>query len=277
MRMSLAAGRWFTEADMRSPGGAFVINSAAARRYWPGEKEIGKRITVHRSSQARADFGQPLTGVVIGVVRDVHQFSQDAPPDPEVYVPYTLETWPWGNLVVRTRDGAPSIPALRDAIIAVDPRLIEKGSVGNDRFSVVEESIASRLAPRKLSLSLIGAFAVCALVLAAIGLYGVIAYGVAQRTRELGVRKALGATDRMIASLVFRESLMLTSVGIVVGCAGAWAGARLIRNLLFQTEALDPMVYVPTVLMLLGISMLATYVPARRATRLDPTIAIRGD
>jgi ABC-type antimicrobial peptide transport system permease subunit len=214
---------------------------------------------------------------VIGVVNDVHQTSQDQVPAPEVYVPYTLETWPWGNVVVRARDGGRSIPALRDALAAVDNRLIEKGPSGTDRFGVVERAIDDRLAPRKLSLSLIGAFAGCALVLAAIGLYGVIAYGVAQRTRELGVRKALGATDGMIASLVVRESLILTGIGILVGCGGAWAGARLIRDLLFLSGPVDLTVYMPNVVVLLGFAMLATYVPARRATRLDPTVAMRGD
>jgi predicted permease len=277
MKMTLLAGRWFTEADMRSPGGGFVINDAAAKFYWPGENPIGKRLNLRRSSQVRADFGQPLAGTVIGVVNDVHQTSQEVVPDREVYVPYTLETWPWGSLVVRARDGARSIPVLRDAIAAVDSRLIEKGSAGTERFSTVESVIASRLAPRKLALTLIGAFAACALLLAAIGLYGVVAYGITQRTRELGVRKALGATDGMIASLVFRESLVLTGVGIVVGCACAWEGARLMHDLLFQTEPVDFTVYVPTVVVLLGISLAATYIPTRRATRLDPTIAMRGE
>lgn len=277
MKMSLAAGRWFTDTDMRSPNGGVVINAAAAKFYWPGESAIGKRLTLRRSSQVRADFGQPLAGTVIGVVNDVHQTSQEAVPDREVYVPYTLETWPWGSLVVRTRDGSRSIPKLRDAIAAVDARLIEKGSAGTERFSAVESVIASTLAPRKLALTLIGAFAACALVLAAIGLYGVVAYGITQRTRELGVRKALGATDAMIASLVFRESAILTGVGIVVGCAGAWEGARLIRDLLFQTNPADVSVYAPTVLVLVGIALVATYIPTRRATRLDPTIAMRGE
>ena len=137
--------------------------------------------------------------------------------------------------------------------------------------------MADLLRGRRFILTLLSAFAGVAIVLAVIGLYGVIAYGVAQRTRELGVRKALGATDRMIASLVVRESLILTGIGILVGCGGAWAGARLIRDLLFQTGPVDLTVYLPTVVVLLGIAMLATYVPARRATRLDPTVAMRGD
>ena len=277
MKMSMVTGRWFSDDDMRSPGGSFVVSASMAKQYWPGENAVGRRITVRRSSQARADFGQPLPGVVIGVVADVHQTSQDTPPSPEVYVPFTLETWPWGSFVMRTRDGARSIPRLQQAIAAVDPRLLRAGADGARDFGMVEELIASRIAPRKLSMTLIGAFAGCALVLAAIGMYGVIAYGVSQRTREMGVRKALGATDGMIASLIVRESLLLASAGLAIGCAGAWAGGRLIKGLLFNTPQLDPLAYGATIVLLTAVAMAASFFPARRATRLDPTIAMRGD
>jgi predicted permease len=277
MHMSMAAGRWFTDDDMRSPGGSFVVNAAMAKRYWPGANAVGQRITVRRSSQARADFGQPLPGVVIGVVGDVHQTSQDTPPSPEVYVPFTLETWPWGTFVMRTRDGVRSVPQLQRAIAAIDPRLVRSGAEGAQDFELVADMIASRLAPRKLSMTLISVFAGCALVLAAIGMYGVIAYGVSQRTREMGVRKALGATDGMIASLIVRESLLLAGAGLVLGCAGAWAGGRLIKGLLFNTPQMDPLAYGVTITLLTTVAMAASFFPARRATRLDPTIAMRGD
>jgi len=187
MKMKLAAGRWFDHSDIRSPGGAFVVNQALAKQYWGGENPIGKRITLRRSSQVRPNFGEPLPGVVVGVVRDVHQLRQDIDPEPEVYVPYTLEPWAWGNVVVRTRDPSHTIPALRDAILAVDPQLIERGATGTERFSVVESRVESALAPRKVSMWLIGAFAGCAALLAAIGMYGVVAYGVTRRTQELEV------------------------------------------------------------------------------------------
>ncbi len=277
MRMSLVGGRWFNAADMRSPAGSFVINETMARRYWPGESAVGKRFTAHRSSQARVDFGQPVSGTVIGVVNDVGQFSQDALPAPEVYVPYTLEVWPWVTLVTRSRDGVRAIPAIRRALLDVEPRLVLHGGQASRNFASVETLIAATLEQRRLAMTLIGAFAGCALVLAAVGMYGVIAYGVAQRTREMGVRKALGATDRMIAGLVIRESLALAGVGVAVGCVGAWAAARLIRGLLFDTGPTDPVSYVVTIVLLTAVALLATYVPARRATRLDPTIAMRGE
>jgi putative ABC transport system permease protein len=275
MKMQVAAGRWFDASDIRSPGGAFVVNQTFAKQYWAGENPVGKRMTLRRSSQVRPDFGQPLPGVVIGVVNDVHQIRQDVAPQPEVYVPYTLEPWAWGNIVVRARDARQTIPALRDAILAVDPQLIERGAVGDQRFTVVESQIERSLEPRKLSLWLIGAFAVCALLLAAIGMYGVVSYGITQRTQELGVRKALGATDRSIVVLLINESLLLTAIGVVVGCAGAWAATRLIRGQLFDTPSIDPLAYGATITLLVVVALLATYLPARRAMRLDPTKAMR--
>jgi putative ABC transport system permease protein len=280
MKMSMVAGRWFDDDDVRSPGGSFVINETMARQYWPGASPLGQRITVTRASQGRSDFGQPLPGSIIGVVADVHQKAQDVAPDAEIYVPYTLETWPWGMLIMRARDGKRAIPALVRAIASVDPRLIASGRGGASAFGVFgsfDEMIADSRKPRKLSTSLIAAFAACALALAAIGMYGVVAYGIAQRTREIGVRKALGATDSRIAAQIFRESLLVVVAGVIIGCTGAAAGARLIRALLFHTGVADPSTYVGTIALLAGVSLLATYLPARRATRLDPAIAMRGE
>ena len=277
MKLSMLAGRWFDATDIRSPGGSFVINETMAKRYWPGESAIGKRIVVRRASQARADFGQPLAGSVIGVIHDVHQAGLDVPPDPEVYVPYTLETWPWGSLVMRLGNHEQAIPALRRAISSVDPTLLPTGAAGANAFGSLDRAVAATLEARKLPMTLIAVFAGCALALAAIGLYGVIAFTVTQRTRELGVRKALGATDGMIGALVLRESLALTLVGVVVGCAGAWAGARLIRGLLFDTGPADPVAYLVTTTLLIGVALLASWLPARRATRLDAMAAIRGE
>jgi ABC-type antimicrobial peptide transport system permease subunit len=166
---------------------------------------------------------------------------------------------------------------LRAAVEGVDPRLIEKGPAGNDRLGTFDKAIDDSLGPRKIAISFIGGFAACALILAAIGMYGVVSYGVTQRTRELGVRKALGATDAMIAQLLLRESGTLTGIGIVAGAIGAWFGSRFITDMLFQTGSIDPTVYVPTAFLLAAIALVATYIPARRATRLDPTIAMRGE
>ena len=280
MKITLSEGHWFTDDDMRSPEGAFVVNAALAKRYWPGQTAIGKRVTVRRSSQARPDFGQPLAGSIVGVIDDVHQFGQDAPAEPEVYVPYTLEVWPWVSLVARTGGtsaASATIAALRRAVQSVDPALMEKGQGGDGNFGPVTALLSRNLEPRRFALSLTAVFAGCALVLAAVGLYGVVAYGVTQRTREMGVRKALGATDGMIAVLIVKESMWLTGIGILLGCAGAWGSAHLIRSLLFQTGPADPVAFASTIGVLTIVALVATYLPARRATRLDATIAMRGD
>lgn len=277
MRRPVIAGHWFDQDDMRSPGGRFVVNETMAKQYWPGSSALGQRITVRRASQARANFGEPLPGTIVGVVADIQQGRLDAAPGAEVFVPFTLETWPWGYLLMRTRDGKRSIPALTKAIASVDARLIDADGRGAGEVGAIEDDIAASLRPRKLLMSLIAAFATCALALAAIGMYGVVAYGIAQRTREIGVRKALGATDRHIGALVFRESLLVVVIGVLVGCAGAAAGARLVRQLLFDTGVGDPIAYAGTIALLAGTAVVATYVPARRAMRLDPTIAIRGE
>ena len=277
MRMSVAAGRWFDDTDIRSPGGSFVINETMARRYWAGANPVGQRIVLTRSSQARADFGKPLPGSVIGVVADVYQRRQDVPPEPEVYVPYTLETWPWGMLVVRARDGARVIRALARAVRSVDPRLVAEGAQGEKDFALMEQTVASTLQPRRVSTSVVAAFAAFALALACIGMYGVVAYGISQRTREIGVRKALGATDDAIAGLIMRESLTVIVLGVVIGCAGAFGGGRVIKGMLFNTEIADPWTYAATIVVLVVVAAVATYLPARRAMLLDPVIAMRGE
>ena len=277
MGMSMAAGRWFDAEDIRAPGGRFVINETLARQHWQGASALGQRISLTRASQARADFGQPITGTIIGIVADVHQWGQDIAPAAEVYVPYTLETWPWGMLVVRTRDAGRGIPALAAAVRSVEPGLLPAGVRGEAAFGVMDDAVASRLEPRRFSMSLIGIFAICALVLAAMGMYGVVAHGIARRTREIGVRKALGATDRAIASAIVRESLVVIGAGVALGCLGAWAGARLIRGLLFETGAADPVAYLATAALLTAVALLATWLPTRQAMRLEPTVAMRAE
>jgi putative ABC transport system permease protein len=204
----------------------------------------------------------------------VHQRGQDVPPDVEVYVPYTLETWGWGSLIVRARDGARTIPALARAVRSVDSRLVAPGPGGDAAFGMMESTVASSLQSRRFSMSLVAGFAVCALLVAAIGMYGVVSYSVAQRTQEIGVRKALGATDGDIRSLVVRDALRIVALGILFGGAGAWAGGRLIRSLLFETGIADPTAYLVAAAVLSGVALLATYGPARRAIRLAPTTAL---
>jgi putative ABC transport system permease protein len=232
---------------------------------------------LRRSSQLRPDFGQPVSGLVIGVIRDVRQQSIGAKPSPEVFVPWTLEVWPWITLVAHVQSPARDIPLLRRAVLNVDPTIPVAGDNLQGGFVTLDSNLASSEGQRRFATSLVGAFAAAALLLAAIGMYGVIAYGVAQRTREMGVRMALGASDRRILRLVLGEGVRLATLGAVLGIAGALASTRLIRSLLFETVPTDPLTFVVTPLILASVALLATYIPARRATRLDPTLAIRGE
>ena len=276
MGMRLARGRWFTVDDMRDRSG-FVVNETLAKQMWPGADALGRRMTVRRSSQLRPDFGQPVTGTVIGVVHDVKQQSIDNTPVPEVYVPWTLEVWPWITLVAHVQNPTREIPLIRRAILDVEPGMPVAGTTFQGGIVTVESRLASSIAQRRLVTSLVGAFAAGALLLAAIGMYGVIAYGVAQRTREMGIRMALGASRRRILRLVVGEGVRLALLGAVLGVAGALASTRVIRSLLFQTVPTDAVTFIVTPLVLAGVALLATYIPARRATRLDPTLAIRGE
>jgi putative ABC transport system permease protein len=276
MGMRLARGRWFTDADMRDPSG-FVINETLAKLVWPGADPLGQRITVRRSSQLRPDFGQPVSGTVIGVIHDVKQQSIDNRASPEVFVPWTLEVWPWITLVAHVSNPPREIPSLRRAILDVEPGMPVGGSVLQGGVVTLQSHLTSSIAQRRLATSLVGAFAVSALLLAAIGMYGVISYGVTQRTREMGIRMALGANRQRILRLVVGEGVRLALGGATLGIIAALASTRLIQSLLFETVATDPLTFVVTPLLLAGVALLATYIPARRATRLDPTLAIRGE
>lgn len=271
LRVPLVAGRWFGEDDMRSPNG-FVINQALARQLWPGASPLGRRITVPRSSQARKNFGQPITLPVIGVVGDVRQSGPATPPDPEVFLPYTLEVWPWMNFVARTTDAPRALSSVERAVRDAEPAIEFRRKPSEMRGGTA----AIRPEQRFVTLALTG-FAAGALLLAAVGLYSIVAYGVVQRTRELGVRIALGASGRSVLSLVLRETAAYALVGAVIGLGGALASTRFIQSMLFDTAPTDSATLVVVPLLLGLVAMSASYAPARRATRVDPMIAIRAE
>jgi putative ABC transport system permease protein len=270
MRVALLAGRWFTEDDMRSPNG-FVINQTLARQLWPGRSPLGRRITVRRSSQARADFGQPITLPVVGVVADMRQFGPAADPEPEVMLPYTLEVWPWMTFVARAPDAKRLLPNVQRAVRDVEPALEFLG-----RPSVLRAGAGAEPQRRFLTLVLSG-FAAGALLLAAIGLYSIVAYGVMQRTRELGLRIALGAPTGSVLSLVLRDTATFVIGGAALGLLGAFLSTRLIRSMLFDTAPTDVATFVIVPLVLGVVAIAASYAPARRATKVDPMIAIRAE
>jgi putative ABC transport system permease protein len=259
----LLAGRWFTEADRDSTAPSVVVNQALVKKAFPNEDPIGKRVSVSGDAFA----------TIVGVTRDFRQYGLSEPMGPAVF--YTYQTWPGRTqtVVLRTTLEDPSIliPAIRAAVREIDPR------VAIFQARTFEEVVSQSLWRQRLQGNVLGIFAALALALSCIGLYGVISYAVAQRTRELGVRIALGATRRSVLMLVFGQSGRLVLGGIVVGLVGAYFGVRLLETLLYGVEAKDLTTFATVPLVLGAVALLASLVPARRASRVDPIIAMRAE
>lgn len=263
MGVSLVKGRLFDERDVKGAQETVIVNEALAQRFWPNEDPIGKRLE-------RA--GKEPWRTVVGVVRDDKEFSVDNEPPISIYHPH--DQFPIGTMfvVVRTAADPSSIQSnITKEIHSLDPELPAY------EFKTMEQRLSDSLARRRFSMFLLGVFAVVALVLAAIGIYGVMAYSVTQRTQEIGIRMALGARPGKIALLIIRQSLVLVILGTVIGLAGASALTRVMSSLLYGISATDLRTFVVPPLMLGGIALVASYFPARRASKVDPTIALRSE
>ena len=259
----LRAGRELSESDRADAPGAVLVNETMARKYWPGVDPSGKRIKLGPGAQ-----GSWIT--VAGVVGDVRNFGLDAEAKPEVYVSYLQSPQSRMRLALRTEgDPLSLVPAVRSAVRSLDPEL------PFSQVATMEQLLARSVAQRRLSMLLFVAFAGAALVLAAIGLYGVMAYSVTQQTREIGVRMALGAQRHHVLRLVVGRGMILTSAGAVLGLLAALGLTRLMSSLLFGVAAADPATFCWVALLLTAVALLACYLPARRATKLDPLVTLR--
>jgi putative ABC transport system permease protein len=259
----LRAGRELTERDTESAPAVAIVNESMAGRYWPGGDATGKRIKLGPNRNG------PWVSIV-GVVGDARNFGLAVAPQPEVYISYLQGAQERMRLVVRTAAEPLSlVPALREAVRALDPEL------PFSQVTTMEQLLAKSVAERRLNLRLLSIFAVVAVALAAVGIYGVMSYTVAQRTREIGIRLALGALPADVLTLVIRQGMILAVMGVVIGLAGAFALTRLMSNLLFGVSATDPATFALIAVLLAGVALLACYLPARRATRVDPLVALR--
>jgi putative ABC transport system permease protein len=268
MRIPVLHGRTFTDADRAGSLPVAVINEQLARRYFPDRDPIGARITTGGMDAQGGD----VQVTVIGVVGDVRG-SLTAGPAPAYYLPYA-QRWVrtgTGTLVVRTAGPPGSVaPAVRARIVALD------GEVPVE-LATLRSHIGESLADRRFMLLLLGGFAGIALLLAAVGIYGVVAFAVAQRTREIGIRVALGAGRTRVLWLVSRATMAGIVTGVAVGMAGALLLSRLVSFMLYEVEAVDPLTFIAVALLLFGVAWLAVLVPANRATRISPLSALRSE
>ena len=270
MGIRRVSGREFDSRDRSDTPGVLIVNREFVRRHFPNENPLGHRIL------AGFDFSGGAPREIIGVVDNVKQTGLDAENQPAMYVPESQMPYPFMSIVVRAScaetagcDPASTLPVVRRELGAMDRSL----ALSNVRS--VAEVFSDSIARQRFSMAVLGVFAVLALTLALVGLYGVIALSVGQRRREIGVRMALGAQRRDVLTLVLGEGLRVTLLGVAIGVAGAYALTRVLQSLLFDVSATDPRFFASAAGLVAAVALLATYIPARRATRVDATAALR--
>ena len=264
MQIPLLKGRWIADSDTPGSARVLVINEALEDRFFPNGDALGKRVRLGPNPKS------PWR-TIVGVVGSIHHDGPDAAPDPEEFEPMAQDTMA-GPLVVRaTGDPAAVATAVRGASRSIDPAVVVW------RMQWMDDLLDEHLAPRRLSMLLVQGFALVALALALLGVYGVMSYTVSQRRQEIGVRMALGARPGVIHAMVIRDGMRLAVVGLVLGGAAAAFVTRLARSQLFDVSPTDPLAFVTTIAGVFAVALLACYLPARRAARVDPLAAMRAE
>jgi putative ABC transport system permease protein len=265
MGIPLLSGRLVTEHDVTNNSRFVLINEAMAKRFWPGEDPVGKRISTIISTGEQIPWQ-----TIAGVVGNVRHLGLDIEPRPEIYY-HTNTAPPFGPVVVirTTSDPARVVSLARAKIRELDR------DVPISNVNTMEQLVAQSVAQRRFGMFLLGIFALLALLLAAIGIYGVVSYSVTQRTQEIGVRMALGASATDVLKMVLRNGMSLALIGVGVGLAGAFALTRLMSRLLFAVTPTDVTTFSLVSVALIAVALLACYLPARRAMKVDPLEALR--
>jgi putative ABC transport system permease protein len=267
----LERGRYFTDRDRAGSVPVILLTESAARQYFPNEDPIGKKIVLGWGKRVK---GQRIRagGEIVGIVGDVKEQGLSVASEPQLYMP--LRQWPVQSMSVVVKTATPPggiADAVKEQVYAVDPNL----PVSNVR--TLDDIVARSISQPRFYMLLLAIFAGVALVMAAIGIFGVLSYAVAQRTREIGIRMALGAQERSVVRLVVGQAMTLVLAGVAIGVAAALALSKTMASMLFAIQATDPETFVAVALLLTVIALLASYLPARRATRVDPIIALRAE
>lgn len=262
MGIPLVKGRYFTDRDSAKTGRVAIINETMAKRYFPDEEPIGKQINISNGPDSYRE--------IVGIVGDVKHYGLDTPPPAQMYEPYLQQPFAAMTLVIRTAPGSTiSSEALRKEVLSIDKEQ------PITRFVAMEELISDSVARQRFSMILLTIFAVIALILAAVGIYGVISYSVTQRTNEIGIRMALGAQRSDILKLILKQGMGMALAGVLLGLLVAYGFTNLISSLLFEVSPTDPLTFAGISLLLLIVALLSCVIPARRATNVDPMIALR--
>jgi putative ABC transport system permease protein len=265
----LKRGRMFTEDDRLQSPKVVLITEAAAKQYFPNEDPIGKTIKL---GWGRGPGKPRAGGEVVGVVGDIKAEGLDEPNPPQIYMP--LRQWPVSFMTVVLKTSVPPTSlteAARAQVAAIDPNL-PLSNIGT-----LDAIVAKSISQQRFYMTLLSVFAAVALVLAAIGIFGVLSYAVSQRTREIGIRMALGAQERTVIGLVVRQAMALVAAGVVAGTLLALYLSQTMTKMLFSVRPTDPATFVSVAAVLAGVALLASYLPARRATRVDPIVALRSE
>jgi putative ABC transport system permease protein len=266
MKIPLLAGRAFTERDDAQAPGVLIINESFAKRHFPNENPIGKHV-----KPSLALEGEPVWREIVGVVKDVkHRQSLSRDYEPEYYLPHAQMPINYMNLVVRaTNDPRSLVWSLQHEVQSLDR------DIPVYRIKTLDQYLGLAVAQPKFNALLLSLFAGLALLLTAIGLYGVMSYSVVQRAQEVGIRIALGARTGDVLKMVLRQGLKLTALGLLIGLAAAYALTRYMQSLLFGVKPADPLTFAAISLLLIAVALVACWIPARRATKVDPMVALR--
>jgi putative ABC transport system permease protein len=264
MGMPLVAGRFFDSRDKGPQKNHVIVSAAMARKYWPDESPIGKKVVISWDTDTPDE--------IIGVVADVRHTTLEAESRPTIYWTPARFAYPWNSVVIKTAgDPMRIVPEVAAIVHAAD------ATIAVAEVHRMTEVMAISVAERRFTMLLLSTFAGLALLLAALGIYGVISYTVTQRTQEIGIRMALGAQPAAVLRMVVGQAMALTTTGVVIGGAGAFVLTRLIQKLLFGVQPSDPITFLAVALLLGGVAAAASLMPGLRATRVDPVTALRNE